>query len=106
MNDLFEAEFWVNRIDATSKALETILKDLPKTKTSESQRISRVLIDCHRVRTDMSTVDVSPLKMVILRFRARKLLCAANEIIDEWKPKRVSFGTIVSLQPSRISIIS
>lgn len=106
MNDLFEAEFWVNRIDATSKALETILNDLPKTKTSESQQISRVLIDCHRVRMDMSTVDIGPLQMVLLRFRARKLLRAANKIVDERKLKRVSFGTIVSLQPSRISIIS
>lgn len=106
MNDLFEAEFWVKRIDATSKALETILNDLPKTTTTESQQISRVLVNCHRVRMDMSTVDIGPLQMVLLRFRARKLLRAANKIVDEWKPKRVSIGTIVSLQPSRISIIS
>lgn len=106
MNDLFEAEFWVSRIDAATKALETVINSLPKTNTSESQQISRVLIDCHRIRGDLSTVDLGPLKMVILRFRARKLLRAANKIIDEKKLARVSIGTIVSLQPARIYIIS
>lgn len=105
MNDLFEAEFWVSRIDAATKSLETVINSLPKTNTSESQQISRVLIDCHRIRGEMSTVDIGPLMMVILRFRARKLLRAVNKIVDERKPKRVSFGTIVSLQPARLTII-